>query len=485
MEDLRLTKAIAEVLTLLESSKTGHEDYSECRILFKECAVLRSLPYNERTNVSITQFCRLMQVRRVGVGDVLLQESNHNPDFLIVLEGLVGNNPRAREGKTWGVLEVLGAAELLGGEMWPPQRVTCLQDAALIQVSCEALEALMHRIHTAVEKTRAVELLTACIPGMRLMGISTKERLASYFQLTHFKLKSCLLPEQACVQCAYLISAGQCLETRRTAATPTHGLASHTMNRLGFGVLGRGEWLGADSILLGLPMGCSVVAVTDVQAYRISREDMLENLGKETIDQLKEIIYRKNSWREARKSLMESTFQVFKQTETVEEPMPLASQAVKHRIRQLIAQRTSSKSKLDCEGSPAAGQVSFSAYQSITHSPEESPVRPTTSSSSLNVSFWFSQFPKRPTCSLRPRSQEQKKRLHMAATLTKTMVPSIPTKRRPLLLKRAHRSTPLGTGAIRDHFGYTTVEQPAASYLERLHRKRAPSPNLALKLQRK
>lgn len=52
MEDLRLTKAIAEVLGLLERAKTENEDYSECRILFKECSVLRSLPYNERTNVS-------------------------------------------------------------------------------------------------------------------------------------------------------------------------------------------------------------------------------------------------------------------------------------------------------------------------------------------------------------------------------------------------------------------------------------------------
>lgn len=52
MEDLRLTKAIAEVRDLLERAKTENEDYSECRILFKECSVLRSLPYNERTSVS-------------------------------------------------------------------------------------------------------------------------------------------------------------------------------------------------------------------------------------------------------------------------------------------------------------------------------------------------------------------------------------------------------------------------------------------------
>lgn len=418
-----------------------------------------------------------MHLKHVSEGDVLLQEGNHNPDLFIVLTGLLGNNPRSREGKTWGVLEVLGAAELLGGEIWQPQRVTCIHDSALIQVSCQALEALLLRIQTAVSKARTIELLTACIPGMRLTGISTKERLASYFHLTHFKLKSCLISENSPAQYAYLISAGQCLETRRTASTPTHGLASRTMNRLGFGVLGRGEWLGVDSILLGVPMECSVFAVTDVQAYRISKENMLENLGKDTIDQLKEIIYRKNSWREKRKSLMESTFQVFKQMDTVEEPMPLASSAAKHRIHQLQVLR-SSKSKL--QGSLAACQTSFSAYQSRNHSPEESPARPTTSSSSLNVSFWFSQFPKRPTCSLRPRSQDQKQRLHLAATLTKTMVPSIPTtKRRPL--SRAHKSTPLGTGAVRDHFGYTTVEKPAGSYLEQLHRKRVPSPNLALK----
>jgi len=52
MEDLRLTKAIAEVRNLLERAETENEDYSECRILFKECSVLRSLPYNERTSVS-------------------------------------------------------------------------------------------------------------------------------------------------------------------------------------------------------------------------------------------------------------------------------------------------------------------------------------------------------------------------------------------------------------------------------------------------
>ena len=52
MEDLRLTKAIAEVLDLLERDNTENEDYSECRILFKECTVLRSLPYNERISVS-------------------------------------------------------------------------------------------------------------------------------------------------------------------------------------------------------------------------------------------------------------------------------------------------------------------------------------------------------------------------------------------------------------------------------------------------
>lgn len=419
-----------------------------------------------------------MHLKSIRPSEVLLQEGNHNPDLYIVLTGLVGSNVRNRERREWGGMEVLGAVDLISGELWEPQRVVGIQETVVIQVKRHDLETLMYRIQSTMDHSRTLELLSQCIPGFRFLSHASKDRLSSYFHLTHFKPKSCLIPENTPVQTVYLISTGQCLETRKTVSTPTHGLASRTMNRLGIGLLGRGEWLGVDAILKNVLMECSVVAVTDMQVYSISRLDFLENMTKDTLDKLKEIVDRKNSWREERKYVMETTFHGFKEAaEMNSQPLPLASQAVKQRINQLLIQRNSRK---------ITSENSFSVGTSANHSPDGSPARPMTSTSSLNVSFWFSQYPKQTTCSLRPKSMERKHRLPLAATLTQSLIPSIsPATLRKKLRRpqhKSHKSTVLASGSVKDHFGYTAVEKPSSSYLEYLHRKKTRSPNLEIRL---
>jgi CRP-like cAMP-binding protein len=405
-----------------------------------------------------------MSLLSLTEGSTLIAENTQSPDLYIVLLGRVENSKWARHSRSWGPFQAVGALEKLIGAVWEADRITCQQASVFIVVSRPALDGLMSRIQAEVDQAKKLDFLSAYIPGMRSLGALSKEKLSHCFNFVHVKSKKKILCAGESAASAYIIASGECLEVSEAKRKPSQGLASRTMSQVNFGLVTKGQWLGAESILEGKMMEFEVVTVSEVQAYQISRSDMLEKLGRDTIVLLKEQLTRQNSWRSMRKSLIETTFSPYippPQSKVIFSGTP----AVNKRIRQLQSQQEEPYRKSD-----------FSSL----HRPQTAPIRPVSAASGLSLSFWFAQFPKNSANpGLRPQSkQEGKRHLALAATLGKAMVPTVVTKK----LGRTQsvgRCTPLRPGSVKDHFGYNAKreEQQELTYMQRVRRPRPDSPN--------
>lgn len=366
--------------------------------------------------------------------------------------------------RSWGAFQALGALERLTGVPWQTSRVTCLQSCTLLVVDHTELEGLMNRIQAEIEQNKKVDFLSAYIPGMKSLGAVSKEKMAHCFHFVHIKTKKRVLHAHESASFAYIIISGECLEVSKAANRRSEGLASRTMSQVNFGLVTKGQWVGAESILEGKCMEFEVVTVSEVQAYRVSKQDLLEKLGRDTVALLKELLARQNSWRTLRKALVEATFAPY--VPPVQDKVVSAgTPTVNKRIRQLRLQQETSKSE-------------FAPLQR----PQTAPIRPA-SAASLSLSFWFAQFPKNSANSgLRPQSKERGKRhLALAATLGKAMVPAVTdtAKKRLGRTQSVGRCTPLRPGSVKDHFGYNAKREEGEdlTYMQRIQRPRADSPN--------
>lgn len=353
----------------------------------------------------------------------------------------------------------------LTGVAWEANRVTCQQACTLLVVAHADLERLMSRIQAEIDQNKKIDFLSVYIPGMRVLGAGGKEKIAHCFDFIHLKTKKRVLHAREAANFAYIIVSGECLEVSEARNRRSAGLASRTMSQVNFGLVTKGQWLGAESILEGKLMEFEVVTVSEVQTYRVSRQDMLEKLGRETLGQLKELLVRQNSWRTMRKSLVETTFSPYlppAQDKVVSAGTP----TVNKRIRQLRLQQEEKDRKSD-----------FTPFQR----PQTAPIRPASAASSLSLGFWFAQFPKSSVNSgLRPRSKQQGKRhLALAATLGKAMVPVVVAQKRLGRTQSVGRCTPLRPGSVKDHFGYNVKREEGRelTYMQRIQRPRADSPN--------
>ena len=465
MDDVRSQKSVSGLITVLRSEHISPDDVQKLRPIFKECPALRSIPHYERTTVTLTQFCALMRLKDVHKGEVVIQDNNLAPDlYVVLLGGLTSSGSRTRVGSVYGQFQAVGELEALTGALWEPGKIIALVDSVLIHIAREPLISLMARIRSAMDTARMVEFLTEYVPGMRHFGHSSRERVANCFTRVKFRAKSRVVREGDMAEVAMVISAGQCLEV-------SGGDSLITVNRVNFGILTKGQWIGVESILGNEVMKQSIFAQSDVEAYEISKSDLLEKLGKDTLSLIKELVEKKAYWRESRKSVITETLTPFQSEKTHDfEGLPSGTPAVRHRIRQLQRLkdiRTGSAVPVRPDSVPRSPHYSFSANQSMDRLSDSLP----TPAHSLNVSYWFSQFPKPPhPLPPRPTTQGPKHRLLFAATLGKTMVPSIGKKVRKVG-RRGQGSTQVDGGTVREHFGYEREEREEG-YSQKLNKRR-------------
>ena len=356
-----------------------------------------------------------------------------------------------KNSRIWGPFEAVGCVDQLTGEEWEGERVTCEEASTLLVIPYDSLSQLMQSIQSEINQGKKLDFLTIYLPGLRTLGSLSKEKVASCFIFTTIKAKTTLLKKHEHAQFAYLIHSGECLEVSQTEGKVSiRGLASRTMSQVNFGVVTKGQWLGLESILDGKAMDFGVKTLTTLHAYRISRSDVLEKLGRDTIVQLKDLTGKKKSWRNIRKSLIKATFSPYLPAENKEKVVRSGTPTVNKRIRELQSQQ---------ETRPAQPLIR----------PQTAPFRTLSTVSSLDLTFWFSQFPKRPvnTPGLRPHSQQTgKKDLPFAATLGTIMVPTAVKTTKKLL-----RRTQSNAGCL--PAGLTQANSPDKSFI----RNRPNTPN--------
>ena len=238
--------------------------------------------------------------------EVFLTESDTKPDLYILLFGKLHIKNKSREESIINPYDLFGYTSIFTKKPWIPARVTAKENSAIVSISRANLKRLMKVVEEIQENSQLAEFLDQVVPGVKNLGQAGKERVLGLFRKVQFKSGEYLLREGEVCQAAFIIESGECkmisMKNPGIIGTQVHqGLVSRTTSCFNIGVATVGEWVGDDSVILNGRIEFSVIAAGNVVALRISRENFLENLGRETQNALKLIMERKFQWRKERK----------------------------------------------------------------------------------------------------------------------------------------------------------------------------------------
>jgi len=489
------------------------------KTLFKASSLLKQIPHPDRLDVRCIQFAKLMAIQELAVEEVLLTESQTQPDLFIVLSGLLEAKAK-KMNHVYSQFSAFGFTMPLNKLDWVPCTVKTVTPCTLVVVQRRKLERIMSRIASAQENVKLMEFLVRTVPGAKQLGSTGRERMLSYFERLTYKPTEVVLKERELARHAYILYEGDCLQvsgndpTGKLGPNPqTIGLMSKTTSCYNFGIITAGEWVGEDSILFDRPMSYSVVATSVVRVLRISREKLLEKLTKETLQVLRENVEKKEEWRESRrktirKSILDNVYQpdvenAGEATHHTERNFPTACKPAIANLQRLELSKADFNSKV-LTATPSRRICSRPRTAQISPKvrPEEFEelgepdgrlslkIRPVSA-----VNFGQSAFSRPQTAVFRnttsqrtlqsPESPERRY-LQSASTLGYLLAPVAPQVQYRRTA-RVHMQSPtsLTTHNLKEHFGYTQRQAVQATYAEAFYYQRPPSPNPAEQWTRK
>ena len=460
-----------------------------------------------------------MSIQELTAEEVLLTESQTQPDLFVVLSGLLQAKAK-KLNLVYAQFSAFGFTLPLNKQDWHPCTVKTTTPCTLVVVPRRKLERIMTRIAAAQENVKLMEFLVRTVPGARQLGALGRERVLSHFDRLSYKPNEVLLREREHARHAFLLYEGDCLQvsgndpTGKLGPNPqTVGLMSKTTSCYNFGIITAGEWVGEDSILFDRPLSYSVVATSVVRALRISREKLLDKLTKETLQALKENVEKKEEWRESRrktirKSILENVYQedvesAGQATHHTERNFPTACKPAIVNLQRLELSKADFNSKvLTSTPSRRISSRPRTAQISPKIRPEEFEelgepegrlslkIRPVSA-----VNFGQSAFSRPQTAVLRTtishrmlQSPESPSRryLHSASTLGYALAPVAPiVQYRRVAHFQMQTPTNLTTRNLKEHFGYTQKEEVKGTFAEAFYHQRPPSPNPADQWSRK
>ncbi len=170
--------------------------------------------------------------------------------------------------------------------------------------------------------------LCAIFSDFEGLSQTSQRKIIDCFQVRAFAPGQYLIREGELGSEAFLIKEGECsLESRKSPLTvaagnlsskrtvdtlikPKRGFFSDTINKFQFGILERNQWAGEERLLKEReePFDYSVVAMSKVLAYAISKRDAEKRLPTEFKEFLQRIVSERFRWIEERtKSLVATT----------------------------------------------------------------------------------------------------------------------------------------------------------------------------------
>ena len=339
------------------------------------------------------------------------------------------------------------------------------------------------------ENSRLAEFLDQVVPGVKNLGQAGKERVLGLFRKVQFKSGEYLLREGEVCQAAFIIESGECkmisMKNPGIIGTQVHqGLVSRTTSCFNIGVATVGEWVGDDSVILNGRIEFSVIAAGNVVALRISRENFLENLGRETQNALKLIMERKFQWRKERKikishavaeNIADNNRRESIAIEKAQRKYPVASKSTLKFIRKRQKVKASREVSLNTR-EKSSENLRYSAFpvrpQSTltSYSRSHSEISPDTSNLlSVNSSIYQNLQYEKPALTPSPTVK-----LYNASSLGYSMVPVIPMKnnsgkKKVMQVENFRKSRGISGGN----------DSLSRCYAEKLRRGRPSSPNPA------
>lgn len=243
----------------------------------------------------------------------LLTEKDKKVDLYILISGKLQVKNNKREEYVVDSFQMFGYTKLLNQQSWVPARVSAREPSMAIVVKRADFKQLMDKVNKTFEKNFLLEFITKTIPGVTQLARNSKQKLLSYFEVVNFKNGDIILREGQMADYGYIIVEGDCKRvshanpTKRPTSAPARGLMSRTTSCYNYGIVSTGEWIGDDSILMGNSMIYSLIACSNVKVLRISKENFIEHMPRDSINKLKDRVEAKLQWLESRKQTINST----------------------------------------------------------------------------------------------------------------------------------------------------------------------------------
>ncbi|CAG9317014.1 unnamed protein product [Blepharisma stoltei] len=300
-------KLIDDIKDAFLNQDKSDTDVNKLKRIFKENQILRAIPPNQRH-----ELCANMTLHEYHILDTCISEKDKKPDFFIAVSGKLSSKNKDRQEIIHEPFGLFGYTKPLNGISYIPGRVISKEHSYVISIPRQIVKAEMEKINKFQESIKVLDFLVKTVPGLRQLGHASKERILKLFEICTFKNGDTILQEGVHATHAFIIEEGQCRQvsagnSSRPSTSRARGLISKTTSTYNFGLVMPGQWIGEDSVLLNKPMDLSVIAATVVKALKISKEKFLEGLTRDTQHALKENLIKKLEWREHRKSDISQT----------------------------------------------------------------------------------------------------------------------------------------------------------------------------------
>ena len=254
-----------------------------------------------------------MSYVEIPIFATLLTEKDKKVDLYILISGKLHVKNNKREEYVVDSFQMLGYTKLLNQQSWVPARVSAREPTMAIVVKRADFKQLMDKVNKTFEKNFQLEFITKTIPGVTQLARNSKQKLLSYFEVVNFKNGDIILREGQMADYGYIIVEGDCKRvshvnpTKRPMSAPARGLMSKTTSCYNYGIVSTGEWIGDDSILKGSTMIFSVIACSNVKGLRISKQDFIDHMPRDSANKLKDRVEAKLQWLESRRQTINST----------------------------------------------------------------------------------------------------------------------------------------------------------------------------------
>ena len=219
--------------------------------------------------------------------------------------------------------QVYGNFEPLTGDKWQKSYLLAKEDSCLLTIKHDKLSYILSQNEQSHKYKELTDFLKSAIAGFDKISKKKRERLMNCFTEKEYPGGTCLLKEGELPRFGYIILEGECvmvskkspllnkvmidgeIKKKRTGAITNKGFVSETTNQYKIGIIGRGCWIGAETILFsgmeekspkklednakGYQSGenkldfdkifnYSVISQVKVKVLEINRQDMMQKL---------------------------------------------------------------------------------------------------------------------------------------------------------------------------------------------------------------